>query len=139
MWPNLVFYFLGHPGVPVMHDFGFARAPEAPQVTLEHAEDLRPLDAPREAPSHGSRLKGTTPPQTKAYRPPKPAHAHGDTEVSALECDGVTPAAAPKDDLAELPAARPTTPASNSLAVVLANLLALCVRGRRAERSERGR
>ena len=23
VWPNLVFYFLGYPGVPVMHDFGF--------------------------------------------------------------------------------------------------------------------
>jgi hypothetical protein len=42
VWPNLVFSFLGYPGVPVMHDFGFARSPEAPQVTLQSPEDLQP-------------------------------------------------------------------------------------------------
>lgn len=42
VWPDLVFYFLGYPGVPVMHDFGFARSPEAPQVTLQSLEDLQP-------------------------------------------------------------------------------------------------
>jgi hypothetical protein len=42
LWPDLVFYFLGHPGWPMMHDFGFARSPQAPQVTFQSPHELQP-------------------------------------------------------------------------------------------------
>src|SRR5512139_3290210 len=42
LWPGLVFYLVGTPGVPVAHDFGFARSPHAPPVSLNRIEDLRP-------------------------------------------------------------------------------------------------
>jgi hypothetical protein len=42
LWPGLVFYLEGMPGMPLPHDLGFARAPDAPPVTLERPEDLQP-------------------------------------------------------------------------------------------------
>jgi hypothetical protein len=34
LWPNLLFYFVGIPGMPAVHDFGFARSPKVQQVSL---------------------------------------------------------------------------------------------------------
>jgi hypothetical protein len=42
LWPNLVFYLLGMPGLPVMHDFGFARSPSTSGATLHSPEELQP-------------------------------------------------------------------------------------------------
>ncbi|MFD0856401.1 hypothetical protein ACFQ07_29445 [Actinomadura adrarensis] len=39
-----MFYFLGRPGLPVVHDFGFARSPDAPQITFQDPENLRIWD-----------------------------------------------------------------------------------------------
>jgi hypothetical protein len=42
LWPGLVFYLLGMPGLPVARDFGFARSSVAPPITLDRPEDLQP-------------------------------------------------------------------------------------------------
>jgi hypothetical protein len=42
LWPELVFYLEGIPGLPISHGFGFARLPRTPPAVLDGWEDLRP-------------------------------------------------------------------------------------------------
>lgn len=41
LWPGLVFYLVGRPGLPVAHDLGFARSPQAQPALPDKYTDLR--------------------------------------------------------------------------------------------------